>query len=65
MIVNRAIYRKWRWLYFQLFTLRICFYKMNEDYQMVYSLKDEPIRFRAQLEKSRRKVSPVREECLS
>lgn len=63
--VNRAIYSKFKWLYFKLFALRLSFYKMNEDYHMVYALKDEPIRFRAQLEKSHPKVSPVREECLS
>jgi len=55
-IINRAIYRKFKWLYFQLFTLRLWFYKVNDDYDMVYRMKDEPIRFRAQLEKCEKRL---------
>lgn len=44
--IKRALLRNWKWAYYKLFTLRILFYQLNEDYDKVYRIKDEPIRLR-------------------
>lgn len=45
-LVKRALLLHWRWAYYKLFTLRILFYQLQEDYAKVNAILDEPIRLR-------------------
>lgn len=44
--IKRALLHHWKWAYYKLFTVRLWFYKLQEDYDKVYRIKDEPMRLR-------------------
>jgi len=44
-LINKALHRNWKWLYYKVFALRLRFYKMNDDYDKVNRIKHEPAQF--------------------